>query len=169
MYLIENLFHNFNMFLPNYTTRFLWWHYRFWTTGTTFFLNTACSIVKNVLHSARSIKSHLFDITTSGCVISASAATNRNLELVKEWISNSQTFFQILHISPMSMFICLNVLGSSMICSWRISNIYFDFFNCGCQKKTITNVWNSTHSNRWATKDIRFKLTGLFCKNFVTF
>ena len=85
MCLIENLFHNFNMFLPNYTTRFLWWHYRFWTTGTTLFLHTACSIVKNVLHSARSIKSNLFDITTSGCVISASAsATNGNLEIVKE-------------------------------------------------------------------------------------
>ena len=93
MYSIENLFHNFNMFLPNYTTRFLWWHYRFWTTSTTFFLHTACSIVKNVLHSARSIKSHLFDITTSGCVISASATTNRNLELVKEWVSNSRPYF----------------------------------------------------------------------------
>ena len=110
MYLIENLFHNFNMFLPNYTTRFLWWHYRFWTTSTTFFLHTACSIVKNVLHSARSIKSHLFDITTSGCVISASAATNRNLELVKEWVSNSRpSFFQILHISPILKLVLINI------------------------------------------------------------
>ena len=121
MCLIENLFHNFNMFLPNYTTRFLWWHYRFWTTGTTFFLHTACSIVKNVLHSARSIKSNLFDITTSGCVISASAsATNGNLEIVKEWVLNSRPSFfpnlaYIPHIKVSKLVFQFKSLGTAKI------------------------------------------------------
>ena len=46
------------------------------------------------------------------------------------------------------------VLGSSSIWMCRISNICFDFFNCACLRKTITNIWNSTSPNRWATKDI---------------
>ena len=32
------------------------------------------------------------------------------------------------------------------------------FFNCGCLKKTITNIRNSTRPNRWATKDISCEL-----------
>ena len=36
----------------------------------------------------------------------------------------------------------------------RISNICFDFFNCACLKKTITNIRNSTHPKRWPIKDI---------------
>ena len=35
------------------------------------------------------------------------------------------------------------------LCRWncRISNICFDFFNCACLKKTITNIRNSTGPN----------------------
>ena len=45
---------------------------------------------------------------------------------------------------------------SSWIRTCRISNIGFDFFNCVCLKKTITNIRNSTSPNWWATKeDIR--------------
>ena len=34
------------------------------------------------------------------------------------------------------------VLGSSWIWTWRILKICFDFFNCACLKKTITNIRN---------------------------
>ena len=48
----------------------------------------------------------------------------------------------------------------SLVAHWfipvklQISNMCFNLFNCTFLKKIITNIRNSTHSNRWATKDI---------------
>ena len=37
----------------------------------------------------------------------------------------------------------------------RVLNISFDFFNWACMKKRISNIWDSTNPNQWASKDIR--------------
>ena len=42
-----------------------------------------------------------------------------------------------------------------MIWTGQILNICFDFFNCACLSKTITNIQHSKCPNWWATKDTR--------------
>ena len=49
----------------------------------------------------------------------------------------------------------LNVLGSSLIWTCRISNICCCFLQASAVEKIKTNIRNSTHPNRCATKDKR--------------
>ena len=54
------------------------------------------------------------------------------------------------------------VLSSSSIWTCWILNFCFDFFNCTCLKKTITNIRDLTHINQWAINDIRGHSIGIF-------